>query len=112
MIDLDFSVVGAQAVAFSALPTLALELRIDNRDEASIRAISLVTQVRIGPHMRSYADEEQQHLIDLFGEPARWGQTLRSLLWTMTSTVGSTRPRSANSSGGAVLGSQPTPNET
>jgi hypothetical protein len=30
---------------------------------------------------------EQERLLDLFGEPARWGQTLQSMLWTHTSLV-------------------------
>ena len=30
---------------------------------------------------------EQQQLHDLFGEPARWGQTLRPLLWANVSLV-------------------------
>src|SRR5262249_45194281 len=30
---------------------------------------------------------EQRHLTDLFGEPARWGETLRSMLWTNMSTI-------------------------
>ena len=29
----------------------------------------------------------QEQLRDLFGEPERWGQTLRNLLWTNTSAV-------------------------
>ena len=32
----------------------------------------------------SYQPEEQPPLRDLFGEPARWAQTLRSMLWTHT----------------------------
>ena len=31
---------------------------------------------------------EQERLRDLFGEPERWGQTLRNLLWTNTSVGG------------------------
>ena len=36
---------------------------------------------------RGYAPKEQARLLDLFGNPERWGQTLRSLLWMHTSIV-------------------------
>jgi len=36
---------------------------------------------------RHYSVGEQRRLTDLFGEPDRWGQTLRSMLWTNTSVV-------------------------
>ena len=45
----------------------------------------LGVQVRIAATQRAYAALEQDRLLDVFGEPARWGQTLKSLLWTMTS---------------------------
>jgi hypothetical protein len=31
---------------------------------------------------RRYTDGERQRLLDLFGTPERWGQTLRPMLWT------------------------------
>ncbi len=36
---------------------------------------------------RRYNPEEQAELLDVFGEPKRWGDTLRNLLWTHVSTV-------------------------
>jgi hypothetical protein len=44
---------------------------------------------------RTYAPGEQEALLDLFGQPARWGTTLKTMLWTHASTdvvgfVGST----------------------
>ncbi|HEY0582407.1 MAG TPA: DUF6084 family protein [Chloroflexota bacterium] len=84
MPDLDFSVRSAEALAFSAVPTLALKLHIVNRQPQPVRSISLTTQIRIAANRRTYADPEQERLRDIFGEPARWGQTLRSLLWTVS----------------------------
>jgi hypothetical protein len=83
--DLDFSVEGAEAQAYAALPTLGLKLRIGNRTADIIRGVSLNVQVRIAATQRAYASVEQERLLDLFGEPGRWGQTLKSLLWTITS---------------------------
>ena len=39
-------------------------------------------QIRIEPARRRYTDAEQERLLDLFGTPERWGQTLRPMLWT------------------------------
>jgi hypothetical protein len=36
---------------------------------------------------RRYDVEEQDRLLDLFGEPEQWDRTLRSMLWTNTSIV-------------------------
>jgi hypothetical protein len=82
--DLDFSVQSAEAVAHSAVPALALRLQIVNRQPELIRSISLTAQVRIATALRSYAAAEQEGLADVFGEPGRWGQTLKSLLWTIS----------------------------
>src|SRR5438128_1178193 len=83
--DLDFSVDGAEALAFAALPTIVLKLRIGTSAAQVIRSMSLNVQVRILAAARHYAPAEQDRLLDLFGEPPRWGQTLKSLLWTLTS---------------------------
>jgi Family of unknown function (DUF6084) len=85
VVDLDFSVLDAEALPFAVLPTIGLKVRIENRSRVPIRAISLVSQVRLVATQRSYSADEQQALFDVFGEPARWGQTLKSLLWTMAS---------------------------
>src|SRR4051794_27144505 len=86
--ELDFTVTGAEAVPFAASPTLALKLRVTSRDpEAQIHSVILRSQIQIEATRRKYAVSEQERLIDLFGTPARWGQTLRSMLWTNVQTV-------------------------
>src|SRR5262249_51320569 len=83
MPDLSFQVEGAEPVLFATAPLLAFKLRIRNADaEELIHAVLLRCQIRIEPARRAYRPEEQQRLRDLFGEPERWGQTLRSTLWT------------------------------
>jgi hypothetical protein len=80
--DLSFRVERAEAVAFAADPQLAFHLRIDNTPAAqAIHSVVLRCQIRIDPVRRQYQPPEQEKLRDLFGEPARWGQTLRSMLW-------------------------------
>ena len=39
-----------------------------------MHSVALRTQFRIEPRNRKYAPQEQARLVDLFGEPARWGE--------------------------------------
>jgi hypothetical protein len=52
-----------------------------------IHSVSLRCQIRIEPGRRRYSPEEQAKLGELFGEPQRWGQTVRSMLWAHASVV-------------------------
>jgi hypothetical protein len=86
--DLNFTVDRAEALLYSASPLLIFKLRIEAEDEASsIPAVALRCQIRIEPTRRRYSPPAQERLLDLFGEPERWGQTLRSMLWTHTALV-------------------------
>jgi len=88
MPDLSFQVEDAQPVRIAASPLLALRLRISNtRPEEAIHAILLRSQVQIEATRRRYSAGDQAALVDLFGEPERWGQSLRGLLWTHTSVI-------------------------
>lgn len=88
MPDLSFEVEGAEAVPFAAAPLIALKLRVINRDaEEPIHTIALRCQIMIDSARRRYTAEDQERLKDLFGEPERWAQTLRPMLWTHTSVV-------------------------
>lgn len=88
MLELDFEVTGAAPVRFAAAPTLAFTVRIDaNGLDVRVDAIASRCQLRIEATRRAYAPAEQPKLRDLFGEVARWSQTVRSLLWTHISTV-------------------------
>ena len=88
MPDLNFEVVGAEAPAFAAVPTLIFKLRIDNAiEQERIFSVALRCQIQINATRRRYSPEAQARLLEVFGEPKRWGETLRPLLWTHTSTV-------------------------
>lgn len=88
MPDLSFRVLEAEAVPFAAQPILGLKLQVENanRDE-TIHTIVLRAQIQIEATRRHYTAEEKQRLLDIFGEPERWGQTLKTMLWTHASTV-------------------------
>jgi hypothetical protein len=81
--DLDFTVESAAALPFAVVPTIALRLRIVQRDPEPIRSIALGVQVRIAAAQRPYSPTEQERLLEVFGESSRWAQTLKSLLWTL-----------------------------
>lgn len=86
MPELSFEIVGAEAVPFTAAPLLAFKLRVGNRDETQvIQSVALRCQIQIEVARRRYAPGEQERLLDLFGKPERWGQTLKSMLWTHAS---------------------------
>ena len=84
MPDLDFGVEGAEVLEFAAVPSLFFKLRVENLEEEPIRSVALNTQIRIAATQRHYDAAEQERLLELFGEPSRWKDTLRSLLWTHT----------------------------
>ena len=87
MPDLRFQVEAAEAVPFASTPTLAFPLRITNSGQEAIHTIALRCQIQVEAVRRRYTEEEQTRLRDLFGEPHRWSQTLRTLLWTHVSAI-------------------------
>lgn len=88
MPELGFQVEEALAVPFAAAPSLALKLRITNQPASeSIHTIALRCQIQLDVTRRRYSPEEQKRMLDLFGEPERWSQTLRNLLWTHVNVV-------------------------
>ena len=88
MPDLNFQVEGAEAIAFAASPLLAFKLQITNANaEEPIHSVALRCQIQIEVTRRRYTAQDQERLLDLFGEPERWGQTLRNMLWTHANMV-------------------------
>ncbi len=84
MLDLTFRVEGAEVLAYAAAPSLAFKLRVDSRGEEPIRSVMLRTQVQIVPSRRHYSSEEQDRLYELFGPPAHWGNSQKTMLWANT----------------------------
>jgi len=81
--DLAFRVEGAEVAKFSASPQIVFRLSVTNADPTeTIHSVALRSQIQIEVTRRRYTAEDQEKLRDLFGEPDRWSQTLRNLLWT------------------------------
>jgi hypothetical protein len=86
--NLDFQIESAEAVRYAAAPILNLNIRIQDMAPAvPIHNVMLQCQIQIEPVKRKYTPAEQESLLDLFGEPSRWSQTLKPLLWANTSVV-------------------------
>jgi hypothetical protein len=88
MPDLSFQIESAGMVPYAAAPMLAFRLQIRNAvADETIHTVALRCQIQIEANRRRYTPQEQQRLLDLFGEPDRWSQTLRGLLWTHANVV-------------------------
>jgi len=87
MANLNFSVRGARAEPFAAVPTHCLKLRIEETTGQTLHALALRCQIQIEPQKRPYGAAEQARLLELFGEPGRWRETLKPLLWTHASAM-------------------------
>ena len=88
MPDLSFEVISAEVAAYSVIPLLIFKMRIVNEiEEEQIQNISLKSQIMLTVTQRRYSAEEKTKLKELFGEPERWGKTLRTFLWANVNTV-------------------------
>lgn len=86
MPDLNFAVEGVEPVPYAAVPQLNFKTVVTNADaEEQIQSVMLRCQIQIETPRRQYTPDEQAKLFELFGEPERWGQTLKTLLWTHAS---------------------------
>ena len=80
--ELHFAVQGASSVKFAAVPTIAFALRVEAPSGEPVRSLLLEVQIQIVARQRTYGEEEQERMLDLFGTPDRWPTTLRTLPWT------------------------------
>lgn len=87
MPDLSFSVISAVPEAHALIPILNFHLRIAENDGHAVDTIALRCQIQIEAARRAYAPREQEALLDLFGDRARWGRTLKTMLWTHATTM-------------------------
>ncbi|HEY2738666.1 MAG TPA: DUF6084 family protein [Thermoanaerobaculia bacterium] len=87
MTNLSFTVLGARAEPYAAVPTLVFRLGITESTGERIHALALRCQIQIEPRHRHYTGHEEERLLELFGEPRRWGETLKSILWTHASAM-------------------------
>ena len=87
MIPFDFEVLDVSPQVHAAAPTLNFRMRIASPDARAVESIALRAQIRIEPQRRHYRETEKPPLEELFGEPWRWGETLKPFLWAHASTT-------------------------
>jgi hypothetical protein len=87
MTDYQFTVLDVAAEPYAVAPQLTARLRIAETTGRRIHAIALRCQVRIEPQRRRYDTAEEDGLRGLFGERARWGDTLKPFLWMQANTT-------------------------
>lgn len=80
--ELEFWVLDAQPVPHAAAPVLAFRLRARDRSEREIYTAALSVQIQIEAAQRPHDEVTRERLFELFGEPERWGDTARGVLWT------------------------------
>ena len=85
--ELAFAVERAERVEHAAVPTLRFAVRVSAPAERAIKSVLLDTQIQIAARRRHYDGAAEEKLFELFGAPAGWGSTLRTLPWTRTTTI-------------------------
>ncbi len=87
MNELRFDCLGARAEPHAAFPTLVFRLRVTEPSLDGVHAVALRCQIRVEPHLRRYGPAEAELLGDLFGDPSRWGDTLKALQFANVSVM-------------------------
>jgi hypothetical protein len=83
--SLAFEVQSAEAVRFAAAPTVLFTLRVVS--DKPVRSLALNAQIRIAPGRRRYSERDEPRLVELFGPPEQWGESLRTFLWAHASAL-------------------------
>jgi hypothetical protein len=87
MTELVFDCVGATPDKYAVTPSMSLKLRISETTGQRVDSIALRCQIRIEPARRKYTADEAENLNDLFGDTARWADTLKPMQFTTVATM-------------------------
>ena len=79
--DPEFWVLDADVVAHAAAPTLTFRLRVKDTSEREVYAVALTVMIQLEAIQREHDDLARERLRDVFGDPERWGDTARAVLW-------------------------------
>jgi hypothetical protein len=74
-------VLDVAAVPHAAAPTLAFRMRIRDRSELSVYTVALTAQIHLEPIQRVHDAATRARLVEVFGDPERWGDTARGVMW-------------------------------
>jgi hypothetical protein len=87
MPELDFQITGVEAAAKGLIPLMQFRVTVINSSAEKILSILLHAQIQIQSPQRAYNPREKENLVELFGTPERWGNTLRNRVWTSADTT-------------------------
>jgi hypothetical protein len=87
MPSLVFDCTGAGPERFAVALTLTFKVRIAETSGDPVHAIALRCQIRIEPQRRRYTPAEPEGLVELFGGPERWGDTLKPMQFATVSAM-------------------------
>lgn len=76
-----FTVLGAEPLPRALTPTLRFDLHVSEPLGRELYAIALSVQLQLDPARRVYDAATRARLVELFGEPERWGATTHSFQW-------------------------------
>lgn len=86
MPNLEFEIISAAVKPYAIVPTLSFGLKITNETAGEeVYAAALKCQVMIEAVKRTYDEQAKDKLHELFGEPHRWDETLKTFFWTIVS---------------------------
>jgi hypothetical protein len=84
---LELTVMGAEPIEHAATPGVRFHVHISEPAGREIYTVALSTQIHIDPARRAYDDETRERLVELFGEPDRWGATTHSFQWARVESL-------------------------
>jgi hypothetical protein len=88
MPDLNFRIIDVEPATRGMVPLLVFNLEVTNEPpEELIQSATLQVQIYFESQKRAYNPREKEKLVDLFGTPDRWGQTLGNRLWTLATAA-------------------------
>jgi hypothetical protein len=77
----DFWVLDCAAVPHTAAPTLSFTLRVKDGSGLEVYTVALTAQIHLEASSRPHDGPVREALEDVFGEPERWNDTARSVIW-------------------------------
>lgn len=77
----EFWVLDCVALPHMAAPTLSFKLRVKDASELEVYTVALTAQIHLEASSRPHERETREGLQDVFGEPERWNDTARSVIW-------------------------------
>jgi Family of unknown function (DUF6084) len=83
----EFEVRGATWARDAAAPLLRFELGVTEASGRDVFTIALSARINIDPARRAYDARTREALVELFGEPERWGATTQSFVWAHAGTL-------------------------